>query len=150
MDSLARLTIIEDLRALKARYFRLLDDKQWDAFGLLFTEDAVMDLSDVLPAATPPNATLLLGREAIVRHNRGLLANAIMVHNGYAHEIDVEDIETASAIWAQEDRVLFPEGVDCPFPFRESHNFGRYHERFRKEPEGWKIAWLKLERVFKT
>ena len=32
---------IEAIKQLKADYFRLLDSKQWRAWGELFTEDAV-------------------------------------------------------------------------------------------------------------
>lgn len=146
MDAITRLCIIEDLRDLKARYFRLLDAKDWEAFGDLFTADAVMDLSSVLPEGTPEEMLLVNGRNAIVAQNRALLSNAIMVHNGFSHEIHIQDENRASAIWSQEDWAIFPEGVDCPFPFRRSHNFGRYHEDFRKEADGWKIARLKLVR----
>ncbi|WP_404477257.1 nuclear transport factor 2 family protein [Novosphingobium sp. BL-52-GroH] len=150
MDGIVRLTAIEDIRALKARYFRLLDDKRWDDFGALFTADAVMDLSDVLPPGTPPAMLTVDGREAIVAQNRRLLSDAVMVHNGYSHEITVHDAGTASAIWAQEDRVVFPDHVPCPFPHRSSHNFGRYHEDFVRETDGWKIRRLKLVRTFSS
>ena len=30
---------IEHIKKLKARYFHLIDTKQWDAWGELFTED---------------------------------------------------------------------------------------------------------------
>lgn len=146
MDAITRLVIIEDIRDLKARYFRLLDAKLWDEFGALFTHDAVMDLSSVLPAGTPEELLTVNGRDAIVAQNRALLSNAIMVHNGYSHELAIHDENNASGIWSQEDRVVFPDDVECPFPYRRSHNFGRYYEDFRREADGWKIARLKLVR----
>ena len=33
---------LEDIRAVKARYCRFLDTKDWEALGRLFTEDAVL------------------------------------------------------------------------------------------------------------
>ena len=40
MDALFRLTAIEDIKALKARYCRYVDTKDWVAFRSLFTDDA--------------------------------------------------------------------------------------------------------------
>jgi hypothetical protein len=45
MDALARLLTIEDIKAVKARYCRLLDTKDWVGFAALFIDDAVMDVS---------------------------------------------------------------------------------------------------------
>ena len=45
MTSLEQLLDIEAIRAVKARYCRMLDTKDWDGFAGLFTEDAVMDVS---------------------------------------------------------------------------------------------------------
>ena len=39
---------IEAIKRLKARYFRLMDTKQWDDFATVFAEDAVMDMSGEL------------------------------------------------------------------------------------------------------
>ena len=38
-----RLVAIEDIKQLKARYFRLMDQKNWDGFEKLFTPDVVFD-----------------------------------------------------------------------------------------------------------
>ncbi|MGE4306888.1 MAG: nuclear transport factor 2 family protein, partial [Novosphingobium sp.] len=35
---------IEEIRKLKARYFRSLDSKDWDLYGSLFASDVVVDL----------------------------------------------------------------------------------------------------------
>jgi uncharacterized protein (TIGR02246 family) len=40
MDAVERLVAIEEIRALIARYAIHYDDKDWDAFGRLWTEDA--------------------------------------------------------------------------------------------------------------
>jgi len=148
MDAVTRLTAIEDIRALKARYFRLLDDKKWSELAALFTDDATMDLSEVLPAGTPKEQILLTGSAAIVRQIGGLLGDAIMIHNGYGHEIDILSQTAAKAIWSMEDYVIFPEGTESPFPFRRSHAFGRYYEDFVKGRSGWRISYLRLTRQF--
>jgi len=148
MDEISKLVAIEDIRAMKARYFRLLDDKQWADYAILFTDDAVMDLSQVLPAGTPVEKLSLTGPDSIVAQTRDLLSDAIMIHNGYTHEINVISPDEATGVWAMEDRVIFPAGVASPFPFRRSHNFGRYYEEYRKVEGSWKIARLRLIRLW--
>ena len=45
MDGIERLQAIEDIKQLKARYFRCMDTKDWDGFAAVFTPDATMDVS---------------------------------------------------------------------------------------------------------
>jgi hypothetical protein len=40
MDRLERLEAIEAIRSLKARYFRLMDTKQWDGLRSVFATDS--------------------------------------------------------------------------------------------------------------
>ena len=44
MDEIERMTAIEDIRRLKARYFRCLDTKDWDGFRDVFASDGEMDM----------------------------------------------------------------------------------------------------------
>ena len=62
---------IEAIKQLKADYFRLLDSKQWRAWGELFTEDALLDSSDDSPDG------VARGREAIVGMVSGALEGAV-------------------------------------------------------------------------
>jgi 3-phenylpropionate/cinnamic acid dioxygenase small subunit len=48
---LQELIAREQIRDVKARYCRLLDTKDWDGFAALFTEDAILDVSDDTGAA---------------------------------------------------------------------------------------------------
>jgi hypothetical protein len=144
--AVTKLLAIEEIRKLKARYFRYLDDGDWEALTALYMPDAVMDISEVLPAGTPEHLLLVHGADTIVGQTRDLLQGATMVHNGYTHEIDILSDDEATSIWSQEDRAIFPEGVPCPFPFRESHNFGRYYTRYIRVDGAWRIASLKLTR----
>ena len=147
-ETLARLLAVEAIRTMKAQYFRFLDDAMWDQYQALHTDDAVLDLTDVLPPGTPAEHLTLHGAAAIRAQVSGLMVGAIMLHNGYTHEIDILSADEATGIWAMEDRVIFPEGVFCPFPHRQTHYYGRYHERYRREHGAWKIAHLKLARLY--
>ncbi|MFQ6228828.1 nuclear transport factor 2 family protein [Nocardia sp. NPDC002869] len=52
----------EALRALKARYFRLMDTKEWAGFRALFRDDVVIDLSEsggeviTVPTSSSPSS----------------------------------------------------------------------------------------------
>ena len=63
MERLDRLEAIEAIRALKARYFRLIDTKQWDALRGVFTADlrivtpeGILEPEDVMRRASDPVA----------------------------------------------------------------------------------------------
>ena len=45
MDAIERLDAVEQIKQLKARYFRCMDTKDWDGFAAVFGPDAVMDMS---------------------------------------------------------------------------------------------------------
>ena len=66
MDRLEMLWAMEEIRQLKARYFRFLDTKDWVGMRTIWTADAVFDARD--HRVDPPTGwTPLVGREEIVR-----------------------------------------------------------------------------------
>jgi len=138
MDPVERLQAIEDIRRLKARYFRCLDAKDWDGFGAVFTDDAQLELTEEA-AGRPP----VVGRDAIVALVRRVVGDAVSVHHGHAPEITVESPDEASGIWAMEDRLVWPEGSRA----RSMHGYGHYHERYRRTHEGWSISRMALTRL---
>ena len=59
MNQIDKLLAIEEIKQLKARYFRFVDTKDWTGFAGLFAADAVFDLSDDLPGMVHPFLALL-------------------------------------------------------------------------------------------
>ena len=49
---LRRLLDIEEIKRLKARYFRTLDHKDWDGFGRVFARDAVLEVPEAGSSST--------------------------------------------------------------------------------------------------
>src|SRR5579863_1084413 len=88
---------------VKARYCRLLDTKQWDAWGDLFTEDFVLDTSE---GGGPPAIT---GRAAVVAMVREAIETTRTAHHVHSPEIVVTG-DTARAIWAMQDRLVVDNG----------------------------------------
>lgn len=140
MNSLEQLLGIEAIRAVKARYCRMLDTKDWDGFAALFTEDAVMDVSQ--DTGNPP----ITGIPALLDQVKYAVTNAATSHQVHSPEITLTGPDTAQGVWAMQDRVVWQAGVS-PVPGVASiTGYGQYHERYRREGGVWKIAALTLTR----
>ena len=123
---------IEAIKRLKARYFRLMDTKQWDQWGDVFTEDAH------LAASPDPNETFH-GRTDIVKRVSAVLRDARTVHHGHMPEIELTGPDTATGIWAMYDFVDMPQLV--------LHGWGHYHEEYAKQGGAWRIRRSRLTRL---
>jgi uncharacterized protein (TIGR02246 family) len=136
-DLLRRLLDIEEIKQLKARYFRLMDTKRWDEYALVFAKDAVMEV----PEANVVNH----GRDAIVQGVSKVLEGVRTVHHGHMPEIEITGPDTARGIWAMFDYVEFP-------PTKSGDRFGlkgygHYREEYVREDGQWRIHRLRLERL---
>ena len=139
MDNLERLMAIEEIKQLKARYFRFVDTQAWDDFRGLFTDDATVSIPENMPE--PLSIQDFMPRVADV------LAGGVTVHHGHMPEIEILTPETARAIWAMEDRLYFPPGVRGVAGASEIHGAGHYHETYVRVGGGWLIETLRLTRL---
>jgi hypothetical protein len=133
MDA-ATLAEIEAIKQLKARYFRLLDTKQWDAWRAVFSDDFTADVEG--GHVHPP--IHFASPEQMVASNREILAGVVTVHHGHMPEIALTGPDTASGVWAMMDLVLLGPG------FR---GYGHYHEEYVKRGGRWQIRRLRLTRL---
>ena len=124
---------IEAIKQLKARYFRLLDTRDWDGFRQVFADDVVVDVSE-------SGGDLITGGDAFVTYVSGVLADTTTVHQGHMPEIELTSDTTASGIWALHDIVIWPTGIRLD-------GYGHYHETYEKGPDGWRIRSSKLTRL---
>ena len=134
-ERLARLEALEDIKALKARYFRLLDLHRWEELRALFTDDARFDIGE--SRSQPADA------DAFVAAVRSHLDQAMTVHHGHTPEIEVLDATHARGVWAMQDLVEPPAGTGYPV----LSGFGHYDEEYRKVDGQWRIARLRLTRL---
>jgi hypothetical protein len=138
MDDIERLTAIEEIRRLKARYVRSLDTKDWNGFRDVFAADAEMDMR-----AEAGDAGLVHGAQAIADFVRGAVGDVQTVHHGHMPEIDLTSANTATGIWAMEDLLRWPAGG----PYGSMHGWGHYHETYVKHGDAWRIQTLTLTRL---
>ena len=127
---------IEAIKALKARYFRMMDTKDWDGFAAVFTDDVEIDL-------TEEGSGVVRGAAEFVTFLREQIEDVTTVHHGHMPEIEVTSPTTATGVWALEDQLWWPEGS----PIVSMHGFGHYHETYEKTDAGWRIASLRLTRL---
>ncbi|MEX3854946.1 nuclear transport factor 2 family protein [Paraburkholderia sp. BR10923] len=139
MTDIEKLVAIEEIKQLKARYFRCIDTKNWDGFKSVFASDARFDISDDVPGC------ILVGREKIEQAVSVPLAECVSVHHGHCPEIEITSGTTASGIWAMEDMLRWE--ADSAYPNRTLHGYGHYVETYEKIDGRWHIKSMKLQRL---
>ena len=138
MDTIERIEAIEAIRHLKARYFRLMDTKQWDALAGCFTRD--------LCVRTPEGEIYVRGGAQYAAALRQSLEHAVSCHQGLTAEIDVLPDGSATGIWAMQD-VIEWETAHPRTGWKSILGRGHYHETYRMEDGAWRIATLTLTRL---
>jgi hypothetical protein len=128
-----RLVDIEEIKQLKARYFRHLDLKEWDAWADVFTEDVHTE-ADGFPFD---------GRDAFIGALSQILDGVRTVHQGFTPEITLVGPDRAEGIWAMRDHLVFP-GDGEPVGFV---GYGHYHETYLRQDGRWRIHTLVLTRI---
>lgn len=120
---------LEAIKRLKARYFRALDSKDWDAYANVFVEDCIVDL------------TLAGGEKIHGRANFRTYGSSLKimqsVHHGHMPEIDLTGPDTATGVWGLEDYNIWEDGT-------QNHGWGHYLETYVKVDGRWFIKTMAL------
>ena len=121
---IARLEAIEEIRRLKARYFRCVDTRNWAEFA------------ESTSGATGRHEFLA----AVAQH----FASGISVHHGHEPEIEILEEDRATGIWPMFDLVESPADSG----YVNHTGWGHYTEEYRREPDGkWRISRSRLTRI---
>ena len=123
----------EEITQLKARYFRTLDTKNWAAMREVFTDDVEID-------TTESGGGIITGGDAFIAFLRETLDQVVTVHHGHMPEIELTSATSATGVWALHDILEWPDGSRLD-------GYGHYHETYRREPDGWRIASSRLTRL---
>ena len=143
MDAIERLVAIEEIKKVKARYFRFIDTGDDEGFLEQFTEDLHWMEID----AAGEVIVDLHGRAemaAFVAPIRAEAANARVggfscIH-GHTPEIEIVDDRTATGIWAMSDYVRMPS--------INIYGVGHYHETYQRGDDGvWRISACRCVRM---
>ena len=150
MDRLDKLWAMEEVRQLKARYFRYLDTQDWVGMRTIWTADAIFDARTAHTiggsAQSAPSGSddwVYSGCDSIVDFISAV-ATLPSAHHGHCHEIEVLSPTEARGIIAMEDRIWPITGAT----HRTSlHGYGHYHEVYRCVDGRWRIARSQLTRL---
>ena len=136
--------MIEQIKELKARYFRFMDCKQWHELESLFMPDVVIDMRH--GGASYDEAMLYDGgARRYIETVAPILQDMITVHHGHMPEITLTSPTSAAGIWAMEDKLWAPEGH--PIGWRHLHGYGHYHETYERSDDRWRIRTIRLSRL---
>jgi hypothetical protein len=141
--------LVEEIKFLKARYFRFLDAKDYDGLDTIFTDDAVIDVrgsttatGDTRPMVGGLDDGVMTGL-ALKQFFRTGIADLVTVHHGHMPEITLLSETTANGIWAMEDRIWFKPGS----PSRMMHGWGHYHDSYVRIDRAWRISAMRISRI---
>lgn len=134
------LDAIEQIKKLKARYFRCMDTKDWDGFQDVFAADATMDTTE-----EAPDLDVVVGDANIRQFVEGAVGPVVTVHHGHMPEIEITSPTTARGIWAMQDFLKMPEG--SPLGVKSLVGWGHYTETYELVDGAWKIKTLVLTRL---
>ncbi|HEV7853903.1 MAG TPA: nuclear transport factor 2 family protein [Mycobacterium sp.] len=133
MDDAATLLEIEAIKQLKARYCRLLDTKDWQAWRSLFSDDFLSDTSKA-------GGKVIRGADEFVAFTRKGVRSQATVHQVHAPEIELTSPTTARGVWALEDIVRFGPAVNL-------RGYGHYTETYEKVDGQWTFTSSALTRL---
>lgn len=127
------LADIEEIKKLKAKYWRCIDKKLWDELEDCFVEDAIADYGKNLN---------FQGRNAIIQFLKDNLGgdSVITVHQGHNPEIEITSDTTARGIWALHDYLVFQPNITI-------NGWGHYEDEYVKQNGEWKKRSIKETRL---
>jgi 3-hydroxyisobutyrate dehydrogenase-like beta-hydroxyacid dehydrogenase len=132
-----RLADREEIKELKARYFRLIDTKDWASFRELFTDDCKHWLPQGSPVPFMTNDDYFPMMES-------MLGPGVTTHQGSMPELTFTGEDEAEGIWAMFDYVQ----SDAPSGRVSIQGWGHYLETYRRGADGrWRISSKRNERL---
>jgi hypothetical protein len=142
MNDIEKLLAIEEIKRLKAKYCRVMDEKNWQEWRNVFTPDGVMLVPEV------KERPAIIGVDAIIEFIIPLLDTAVTVHHLHAPEIEILSDTEATGIWALDDNLWWTPEAPSTYGWTKLRGAGHYREKYRKTEHGWRIAELALTRLY--
>ncbi|MEO5587916.1 MAG: nuclear transport factor 2 family protein [Novosphingobium sp.] len=132
LDHLIALQAIHDL---KGRRDHAVDQKDWDTYAALHSDDYV---------AMSIGAEPLVGGRAAADALAALMAGVTTVHHCHTPVIAFQDRDNATGVWAMEDNLFWHRGGEKQW----LRGFGFYHETYVRGADGqWRFSYRRLERT---
>jgi hypothetical protein len=148
MDESERLGAIEEIRKLKARYWRGVDSANGDLVRSILAEDCELDyvgccIDPVSGIDHMPQMNMVMRGRAAWQTGNLEEPRLVTVHQGHQHEIQVTSPTTADGIWSFSDRFFMPPGA----PFERLVGYGHYHDTYEKIGGKWLLKTTRITRL---
>ncbi len=132
LDYLIQLNAIFRLKAIRDH---AVDQKDWDTYAALHTDDYV-----AMSIGPEP----IVGGAAAARQLSIQMGNVTTVHHCHTPVIDFQGRDHATGVWAMEDNLFWTRNGEKQW----LRGFGFYHERYVRGADGeWRFSYRKLERT---
>ena len=89
---------------------------------------------------TSSGGSVVTGADEFVTFLRGAIGDVVTVHHGHMPEIELTSPTTATGVWAMEDMLRWPSGM-------ELHGYGHCHETYEKIAGRWRVKATTLTRL---
>ena len=148
MTETERLAAIEEIRKLKAAYWRGVDMADGDLVRSILAEDCELDY---MGCCTDPQtgADHMPAMNVVLRGRDSWISDAfegprvVTVHQGHQAEIEVTGQTSAKGIWVFTDRFFMPDGA----PFSRLTGYGHYHDTYELQDGSWKLKTTRITRI---
>src|SRR3984957_16860091 len=135
LGDIERLVELQAIYDLKGRRDHAVDQKDWNTYAKLHTDDYV---------AMSISAKPIVGGQAAADALAVQLANVTTVHHCHTPVIEFQDHHNATGVWAMEDNLFWTRNGEKQW----LRGFGFYHESYVKGTDGqWRFSFRKLERT---
>ena len=135
------LVTLEEIRQVKYRYLRCVDQKLWDEMADVFTPDATVDYGTMVYG----QPLKISGRDRIVEFFRTKLGPDIITVHSAGHSAVHDDLRLARGTWSLQDTVIATEHrvVITGAAF--------YRDRYERGGDGcWRIAHTGYVRTYEA
>jgi len=135
MTDIERLIELQAIFEMKARRDHAVDQKDWETYAALHTDDYVaMSIGD----------KPIIGGRAAADALAVQLANVTTVHHCHTPVIEFQNRHNATGVWAMEDNLFWTRNGEKQW----LKGYGFYHETYVKGDDGkWRFCYRKLERT---
>ena len=148
-DAASRLWAHEQIKQLKAAYFRAVDTQDYPCIAALFTEDAAVDFTGelrhhighhgVTAESLIPAPQIVIGGLAAAKVIEDAIDGLVTVHHGHDPLIEITSSTSASGRWSLHDILEYEKET--------MHGYGHYTEEYRLVEGRWKFSRLILSRL---
>jgi len=135
MTDIERLVELQAIHDMKGRRDHAVDQKDWETYAALHTDDYVaMSIGD----------KPIVGGRAAADQLAVQLENVTTVHHCHTPVVEFQDQNNATGVWAMEDNLFWVRKGEKQW----LRGFGFYHETYVKGEDGqWRFSYRRLERT---